>query len=108
MKLNFKLVHFSVFDCGLHTSVSLVQMIIFLLSPERLLILYLYAYHHAGIDWSFAPEVHITMEMGGFSPVGITEVPPISAEAEELSGLPINRMGPRILHVVRKEQCNTV
>ena len=45
------------------------------------------------------PEVHITMEMGGFSPVGITEVPPIS-EAEELSGLPLGRVGSRILHVV--------
>ena len=40
------------------------------------------------------------MEMGGFSPVGVEETPPI-CEAEQLNGLPINRVGPRILYVVR-------
>ena len=44
--------------------------------------------------------MHITMEMGGFSPVGIAEVPPI-CEAEELNGLPFNRVGPRILYMVK-------
>ena len=51
---------------------------------------------------SSVPEVHITMEMGGFSPVGVEETPPI-CEAEQLNGLPLNRMGPRILYVVRAE-----
>ena len=55
---------------------------------------------YAGVDLLSTPEVHITMEMGGFSPVGVEEAPPI-CEAEQLNGLPINRMGPRILYVVR-------
>ena len=54
----------------------------------------------AGVDLLSTPEVHITVEMGGFSPVGAEEAPPI-CEAEQLNGLPINRMGPRILYVVR-------
>lgn len=53
-----------------------------------------------GIDLSLVPEVHITMEMGGFAPMGITEVIPVCEEAEELNGLPIGRIGRRILHVV--------
>lgn len=57
---------------------------------------------HVGIDFPSAPEVHITMEMGGFLPVGIAEVPAICPDAEELNGLPINRVGPRILHLVRE------
>ncbi len=57
----------------------------------------------SGVDLSSIPEVHITMEMGGFSPVGVEEAPPI-CEAEQLNGLPINRMGPRILYMVRVER----
>ena len=56
--------------------------------------------YYTGVDLLSAPEVHITMEMEGFSPVGVEEVSPI-CEAEQLNGLPISRMGPRILYVVR-------
>lgn len=62
------------------------------------IILLLFSY--SGMDLLSTPEVHITMEMGGFSPVGVEEAPPI-CEAEQLNGLPIGRMGPRILYVVR-------
>ena len=52
--------------------------------------------------------MHITMEMGGFSPVGIAEVPAICPDAEELNGLPINRVGPRILHLVRDDSVTSL
>ena len=57
-------------------------------------------FSYSGMDLLSTPEVHITMEMGGFSPVGVKEAPLI-CEAERLNGLPVGRMGPRILYVVR-------
>ena len=49
-------------------------------------------------------EVHMALDMGGFSPEGVVEIPPV-CEAEELNGLPLGRTGPRILYMVRL-QCN--
>lgn len=70
---------------------------------SNILCLSLFPWQCTGVDLSFTSEVHIAMEMGGFSPVGITEVPPLY-EAEELSSLPLGRLGRRILHVVSWEK----
>ena len=55
----------------------------------------------AGLDPSMQQQdVHMGLLVGGFSPVGVTETPPICEEAEELNGLPLGRMGTRILYMV--------
>ena len=52
-----------------------------------------------GIKFAEGRETHLTMEMGVFGPQGVRETR--QNICEELNGVAVGRMGPRILYMVR-------
>ena len=52
-----------------------------------------------GIEFAEGREAHLTMEMGVFGPQGVRETR--QNICEELNGVAVGRMGPRILYMVR-------
>ena len=52
-----------------------------------------------GVEFAEGREAHVTMEMGVFGPQGVHETR--QNICEELNGVAVGRMGPRILYMVR-------
>ena len=54
-----------------------------------------------GVESAEEREAHITMEIGVFGPQGVCETR--QNICEELNGVAVGRMGPRILYMVRDD-----